>query len=57
MSPGSLTRKQFPPLALLIPAAVLVHGYHPAVEGAETYLLSIKKILNAKVTWQAQQCP
>jgi len=42
----SLTRKHVALLLLLTILAVLVHGYHPAVEDGEIYLPGIKKDLN-----------
>jgi hypothetical protein len=41
-----LTRKQIGLLFLIALAALLVHGYHPAVEDAEIYLPAVKKNLN-----------
>jgi hypothetical protein len=41
-----LTRKQLALLLLIAIAAVLVHGYHPAVEDGELYLPGVKKALN-----------
>jgi hypothetical protein len=41
-----LTRKHIALLLLLTIGAVLVHGYHPAVEDGELYLPGVKKILN-----------
>lgn len=47
-APGSLplTRKRLALLLLLTLAALLVHGYHPAVEDGELYLPGVKKVLN-----------
>ena len=41
-----LTPKHVALLLLLTVGAVLVHGYHPAVEDGELYLPGVKKILN-----------
>jgi hypothetical protein len=41
-----LTRKQVALLPLIAIGAVLVHGYHPAVEDGELYLPGIKKALD-----------
>jgi hypothetical protein len=41
-----LTRKRIALLLLISIGAVLVHGYHPAVEDGELYLPGVKKILN-----------
>jgi Domain of unknown function (DUF6798) len=42
----SSTRRPYLYLALLTTGALLVHGYHPAVEDAEIYMPGIKKLLN-----------
>jgi hypothetical protein len=39
-------RKEWLLLVTVAVAAILVHGYHPAVEDSEIYLPAIKKILN-----------
>lgn len=41
-----LTRKDIALLLLITIGAVLVHGYHPAVEDGELYLPAVKKSLN-----------
>jgi hypothetical protein len=41
-----MTRKEVALLLLVTTGAVLVHGYHPAVEDGELYLPGIKKALN-----------
>jgi hypothetical protein len=46
MRKAGVSRRPYLYLALLTVGAVLLHGYHPAIEDAEIYIPGIKKLLN-----------
>src|ERR1700691_4773987 len=45
----SLTRSPLATIALLTPAVLLVHGYHPLTDDGAVYVTGIKKLANPEL--------